>query len=218
MVRCSLFIVHCSLFIAPFLEAVASSQTVDAGAIIEKTSRIYEEWGGLEAQFVIQSYSMRNGSSESYEGVIRTNMNKFVLTTPDMLVWFDGVTQWIYLPRADEVNISTPSADELRILNPMMLLQDYQKDYQATLTGESTSANAKVAYDITLTPKKTDTIEKIEIQIEKNTSLPVKLVITMRNYLRNTIIINELKKGNFPDELFSFPKASYPDAEIIDLR
>jgi len=194
------------------------TQTVDADAIIEKTSRIYEEWGGVEAQFVIQSYSIRNGSTESFEGAIRAKRNKFVLTTPDMLVWFDGVTQWIYLTHADEVNISTPSPDDLRLLNPIMILQDYQKDYNAMVSGESTSANAKAAYDITLTPKKADSIEKIEVQIEKNTSLPVKLVITMRNQLRNTIIIKELKKGIYPDEIFSFPKTSYPDAEIIDLR
>ena len=212
------FLVFISLFTAADVQVQLQAQTVDAGAIIEKTSRIYEEWGGVEAQFVVQSYSIRNGSSESFEGAIRANRNKFVLSTPDMMVWFDGVTQWVYLPRADEVNISTPSADELRLLNPMMILQDYQKDYRAMVTGESTSANAKAAYDITLTPKKADAIEKIEIQIEKNTSLPVKIVITMRNQIRNTIILNELKKGNHPDELFSFPKASYPDVEIIDLR
>jgi len=213
MVRCSLFIVHFSLFLASFLEA----QT-DAGAIIEKTAHIYEEWGGIEAQFVFRSYSIRNGSSESFEGVIRTNRNKFMLTTTDMLAWFDGVTQWVYVPHAAEVNISTPTADDLRLLNPILILQDYQKYYLATLAGESTSANAKAAYDIILTPKKAEVIEKIEIQIEKNTSLPVKIVMTMRNQLRNTIIINELKKGNYPDEMFSFPKASYPDAEVIDLR
>jgi len=40
----------------------------------------------------------------------------------------------------------------------------------------------------------------------------------MRNDLRNTIQITEIKAGNDEDEVFSFPKASYPDVEIIDLR
>ena len=198
--------------------SVASAQTPDADAIIEKTSLIYEQWGGMEAQFSIQITSIRNGSSESFEGSIKVKNNKFVLTTPEMEVWFDGTTQWTYLPNNKEVNINTPSDDDLRLLNPMRLLQDYKKDYNAVLTGESSSANAKAAYDMTLTPRKTESIEKIEIQIEKNTSLPVKLIITLRNQIRNTIIINELKKGSYTDEMFSFPKASYPDVEVIDLR
>lgn len=197
---------------------IVMAQTTNAEDIIEKTSRIYEEWDGMEALFTIQIYSIRNGSSESFEGVIRMKKNKFVLTTPDMMVWFDGTTQWTYVPQNNEVNINTPSGEDLRLLNPMLLLRDYKKDFSVNSIGESTSVNAKAAYDIALTPKKKDDIEKIEIQIEKNTSLPVKLVITMRNQLRNTIMINEMKAATHTDSLFSFPKASYPDVELIDLR
>jgi len=144
--------------------------------------------------------------------------NKFVLTTPDMTTWFDGTTQWTYLIHSEEVNINTPDNDELRLINPMMFLQDYKKDYNISSIGESTSANAKAAYDIKLTPKKKDVIENMAIQIEKNTSFPVKLVISMRNQIRITIMINELKAGNPADEIFSFPHASYPNVSLIDLR
>ena len=193
-------------------------QSTSPDAIIEKTSRIYTEWEGMDVKFTLHIYSEKNTLSESFEGAIRMKKNKFVLTTPDIKVWFDGTTQWAYNQRNEEVNINTPSGQDLRLTNPMLLLQDYKKDFNATYTGESTSANAKAAYDIALIPKKKDNIEKIDIQIEKNTSLPVKLVITMRNQLRNTIMISELKAGNPDDAIFSFPKTSYPDAEVIDLR
>ena len=195
------------------------AQTNNADAILEKTARIYAEWGGMDVKFTAQAPSGGgSGLPEKFDGTIRMKANKFVLTMPDMTTWFDGTTQWTYWAPNDEVNIVTPSGDDLRILNPMMLLQDYKKDFNVSITGESTSANAKTAYDIALIPKKKNNIEKIELQIEKSTSLPVKLVVTMRNNQRNILIVNEMKAGNPPDDIFSFPKASYPDAEIIDLR
>jgi hypothetical protein len=191
------------------------AQTVDAGAIIEKVSKIYDEWGGVYIKFTSQLHSEVNGISESFEGTIRMKKSKFVLTVPEMTTWFDGTTQWTYMDRFDEVNIITPTDDDLRFLNPMILLQNYKKDFNVSCIGESTSVNAKMAFDIVFTPKKKNNIEKIEIQIEKSASLPAKLVVIMRNQILSTVI-NEMKAENLSDEVFIFPKASYPNAEIIE--
>lgn len=196
----------------------AYAQKADAGAIIEKASQIYRQWDGMSIKFITNVRSDKNGISESFEGTIVMKNDKFVLTTPDMITWFDGTTQWTYVPRIGEVNVITPAGSDLRFLNPLILLQDYQKDFNVSYIGESTSTNAKTAYDIALTPKKKDDIEKIELQIEKNTSLPAKLVVTMRNDMRSVIHVKELEKTASPDEIFSFPESEYPEAEIIDLR
>ena len=195
-----------------------SAQTFDAGAVFDKTIQLYKEWGGMDADFTIRIFSEKSGTNESFEGTIRMKNNKFVWTTPDGTTWFDGTTQWTYTPHNDEVSIQTPDEDDLRHINPMLFLQGYKKEYNITAIGESTSVHAKAAFDIKLTPKKKDNIEKIEIQVEKNTSIPVKLVITVRQQYRLTIQINELKAGNPPDEQFSFPQASYPNVTVNDLR
>ena len=194
------------------------AQTTNADAVIEKMSLIYKEWGGMDIKFSANIRSEKNGVSESFEGTIIMKNNKFVLTTPDMIIWFDGKIQWTYIPRNKEVNINTPTDGDLSILNPMFLLQNYKKDFNVSYIGESTSANAKMANDIVLTSKKKEDIEKIEVQIEKNTSLPAKLVVTMHNDIRSTVAIKEIKESSPSDETFTFPKNAYPDAEIIDLR
>ncbi|MDR2775282.1 MAG: hypothetical protein LBC19_11180 [Tannerella sp.] len=204
------------MFIAVSLDT--SAQTADAKAIIGKTSQIYKQWDGMAINFITHIRSDKSGISESFEGTIVMKGDKFVLTTPDMMTWFDGVTQWTYMPRTGEVNMNTPSGSDLRFLNPMILLEDYQEDFNVSYIGESTSANAKTACDIALTPKKKDDIERIEIQIEKSTSLPAKLVVTMRNNMRNVIHVKELKEDSPPDDMFTFPENKYPDVEIIDLR
>ena len=205
------------IIILLIIPSIGIAQSADAGAIIEKASRIYKEWGGMEIKFAANIRSEKNGVSESFEGSIVMKNDKFVLKTPDMLIWFDGKTQWTYILRSEEVNLSTPTSDELRYLNPMLILQDPNKDFKVTYIGESTSANAKSAHDVMLTPKKKDDIEKMEIQIEKNTSLPVKLVVTMRYDIRSTVTIKEINASNPPDETFTFPEAEYPGIEIIEL-
>lgn len=190
----------------------------DAEAIIEKTAKRYQQWKGMYIVFAANIRSDANGVAESFEGKIRMKKDKFVLQTPDMTVWFDGATQWTYMQRTDEVNINTPEGSDLRALNPMLLLNDYKKDFNVSYIGESTSANAKMAWDIALVPKKKDDIEKIELQIEKNTSLPAKLVVTARNNLRSVFTVQTIREEEFPDATFTFPTADYPDAEIIDLR
>ena len=195
-----------------------TAQTKNAEDIIEKTSRLYKEWGGMDVYFSANIRSEKNNVSESFEGTIIMKNNKFVLKTPDMSTWFDGTTLWSYMPRNKEVNISAPSGSELRLLNPMFFLQDHKKDFNVSYIGESTSANARIAYDIALVPKKKDDIEKIEVQIEKNTSLPVKLVVLLRNDVRSTVSIKEIKQINPPDNMFSFNEAEYPGVEVIDLR
>jgi outer membrane lipoprotein-sorting protein len=194
------------------------AQTISPDAIIEKTSRLYEEWGGMEVKYSAHIFHEQNAASESFEGTIRMKKDKFVLTRPDMITWFDGTTQWTYLAHGEEVNIMTPTGEDLRFLNPMRLFRDYKKDFNVSFIGESTSANARPAYDLALIPKKREEIERIEMQIEKNTSLPVKFVLAMRNQIRLTVSINEMKADTPSDVIFSFPSASYPDVEIVDLR
>ena len=201
-----------------FFQGVATAQTVDANSIIEKTSQLYKQWGGMDVRFTANVRSDQNGVSESFEGTITMKGDKFVLKTPDMQTWFDGTTQWTYMPRNKEVNVTTPSGDELRFLNPMLLIQDYKTGFNVSYIGESTSGNARMAYDIALTPKKKDDIEKIEVQIEKSTSLPSKLVVIMRNSMRSTVTIKEIKSSTPKDEMFIFQEKQYPDTEIIDLR
>jgi outer membrane lipoprotein-sorting protein len=194
-----------------------AAQTVDAKAIIEKTSQRYKQWQGADIKFTARIHSDKNGMAESFEGTIIMKNDKFILETPDMKTWFDGTVQWSYMPRTGEVNVITPTGSDLQAINPMLLLQHCQ-NFDVSYIGESTSANAKTAHDIALVPGKKDDIEKIELQIEKSTSLPVKLVVTMRNGLRTTLHVKEIKETARADSIFSFPKSEYPDAEIIDLR
>lgn len=190
-----------------------------AETILEEAARAYEKANGISALFTANIQSEKQGFAESFEGTIRMKGDKFVLITPDTRTWYNGLTQWTYMLEANEVYLSTPEGDELQYTNPMILLRSYDKGFTLVYTGESTSDNRKPVHDIQLVSKSQSDIEKIEIQIEKATSLPVKMTVFMKNGMRSIIRISNMQTGtNPPDALFTFNPNDYPDAIEIDLR
>lgn len=209
------YIIH--IIICLFFVNGISAQ--NATEIVDKAAAAYNNSNGLSATFAIRTHSEQQNIAESFEGKINLKGDKFTLQTPDLLTWYDGSTQWTYMPRIDEVNVSTPTGEELQLTNPSILLNSYKKGFTAAYKGESTATNGKAAYDVTLTPKKKTDITHVELQIEKYSGLPVSIVVRMKNGISNSIAISQVKtEMNQPDSFFVFNATDYPDAEIIDLR
>lgn len=195
------------------------TQAQDAQAILDKAAQMYEQSNGIKANFAIHSVVPQQNISESFEGIIEMKGDKFKLETPDMITWYDGQTQWVYVMRNEEVNVSTPSGDELQLTNPAVLLRQYKKGFSVQYKGTSTTRQAKSAYDITLIPKKKSDIQQIDLQIEKMSNIPAAITITDKNKATVSIYISKWETGkNQADSFFSFNESDYPDAEVIDLR
>lgn len=111
----------------------------NATSILDKAASAYEDSNGLTAYFTMQTRSDVQKVSESFDGTIDIKGDKFVLKTPDMITWFDGTTQWSFVERNEEVNVSTPTGEELQATNPTLLLRSYEKGFTAKYKGESTS-------------------------------------------------------------------------------
>lgn len=206
----------CCLILVGFAGKV---QAQDAQAILDKAAQMYEQSNGIKANFSIHSVVPQQNISESFEGIIEMKGDKFKLETPDMITWYDGQTQWVYVMRNDEVNVSTPSGDELQLTNPAVLLRQYKKGFSVQYKGTSTTRQAKSAYDITLIPKKKSDIQQIDLQIEKMSNIPAAITITDKNKATVSIYISKWETGkNQSDSVFSFNESDYPDAEVIDLR
>lgn len=199
------------------VSSVAYAQ--DAESILDNTASAYEGSGGISASFTMNTYSETQHTGESFEGTVQMRGDKFVLKTPDMVTWYDGKTQWTYVRRSEEVNVTTPTGDELRFTNPGLLIRSYKKDFTATYIGESTSSNGKMADDVELIPKKKGNIVKVTLQIERYTSVPTRITVTAKNGMSTTVHVSEVVTGLYQsDDLFVFKEADYPNAEVIDLR
>ena len=203
------------LYFFPTLLCMAQN----AETLLDKAAEVYERSNGISVQFSINMQSEKQGFSESFEGTIQMQGDKFVLITPDMRIWYDGTTLWSLLDAIGEVNLDTPSGDDLQLINPMYLFRTYKKGFNYSSTGESTTDNGKSAYDVQLTSKGRGDIEKIEVQIEKTSSLPARMTVYLKNGIRSLIRISKMQTDlNLPDSLFVFDSKDYPDVMAIDLR
>jgi outer membrane lipoprotein-sorting protein len=200
---------------------VGFAEAQKAEMILEKAAAAYEKSNGIEAHFTAHIHAGTQGGAapESLEGTICMKGDKFRLITPDVHTWYDGETQWTYVVRTDEVNLSNPSGDELQYTNPMTLLRTWKKGFRLSYIGESTSDNGKMADDLRLVSSSNREIETIELQIDRTASLPVRITVTMKNGVRNTIRISRMRTNvNPPDTVFTFNPADYPGVVEVDLR
>ena len=200
--RCSAFV---GLFLCFLLGLGLGAHAQNANDILRKAAAAYENSNGISASFTMFTRSAGQNAGESFEGTIQMKGDKF--------------TQWTYVERNDEVNVTNPTGEELQFTNPALLLNSYKKGFTAAYKGESTAPNGKAAYDVELTPKKKGDIVKVELQIEKYSNFPARITVTSKNGVSSTIQISQLKTGiNQPDRFFVFNEGDYPDVEVIDLR
>ena len=97
-----------------FSNQQASAQNAaEARKVLDKTAAIVGRSGGASANFTMSSGKYGNTS-----GTIAIKGNKFHATTPQAVVWYNGKTQWSYMKKTDEVNISNPNEAQQMSMNP----------------------------------------------------------------------------------------------------
>ena len=201
------------------LVAIGFGTAQNAETIFDAAAKAYEKSNGISVSFVMNIQSERQGVSESVDGTLQMKGDKFVLFTSDTQTWYNGKTQWTYVVPTDEVYLTTPSGDDLQFINPMTLFLTYKQGFNLLYIGESTSFNGKTAYDLLLTSKGKSDVERIEMQIDKASSLPLRMNVYMNDEVRNIIRINNMQTGlNQPDSFFTFNPADYPNVIEVDLR
>ncbi|MDR0756854.1 MAG: hypothetical protein LBF85_03310 [Tannerella sp.] len=201
------------------LVCLAAVHAQKAEGIFAGAAAAYEKSNGISASLAVNIRIGKQGDSENFEATIDMKGDKFRLITPDMHIRYDGKTLYTYMTRTNEVNITNPSGDELETVNPMILLRRYQKGFNLSYIGESTSDLGKMADDVKLVSKRNSDIEEAELQIDRASSLPVRFSVAMKNDVKSVIRIHRMKTGvNQPESVFVFNAADYPDALEVDLR
>ena len=201
------------------MPVIAQQQQSQAKAVLDKTAEAFRKAGGVKADFIVKAVT--NGLAEGGEsGTIQLNGEKFVLKTSDMVTWFDGKTQWSYVAKNDEVNVSNPTQEELQQINPYTFLYIYQKGFSYKL-GTAKTFRGKAVWEVILTAKdRKQELERITLYVTKDAYEPLYILLQQRGQqTRSEITVtNYLTWQNYADTVFAFDRKQYPSAEIIDLR
>lgn len=187
------------------LMAVASyGQT--AKQVLDKAAAAVSNKTGVKASFTLKGGTMNDKGTISIKG------RKFTATTPDVIIWFDGKTQWTYVKKNEEVNVSTPTESQLQQLNPYNFIYMYKKGYSYTMQKKDNG------YEVHLTATdKKRSVQEMYITVNSKTYIPTQIRVKHSKGW-NTIEISNFKKANLPDGIFRFNSKDFPHAEVIDLR
>ena len=98
----------------------AMAQT--AQQVLDKTAAVISNKGGASANF-----KMSRSKYGSASGSIAIKGNKFNARTPQAIVWFNGKTQWTYLKKTNEVNVSNPTQAQQMSMNPYTFINDHRR-------------------------------------------------------------------------------------------
>jgi Outer membrane lipoprotein-sorting protein len=198
---------------------IAQQQQLQAKAVLDRTAEAFRKAGGVKADFVIKSVT--GGLVEGSEnGTIQLKGEKFILKANEVITWFDGKTQWSYVVKNDEVNVSNPTQEELQQINPYTFLYMYRKDFSYKL-GSKETFRGKSVWEVILTAKdKKQSLERMILYVEKNTYEPLYISLQQRGQQtcsEITVTVYQTRQ-DYADSLFTFDKKLYPNVEIIDLR
>ena len=183
------------VFAMTLLMATATGYAQTATQVLDKAAQKLTAKSGVMADF---KATMPQGT---VSGTIAVKGNKFMATTQHTKVWFDGKTQWTYLTRNDEVNVSNPKDSELQSLNPYNFINMYKKGYKSTMTAES----------------KAKKVQELFITVDAKTSTPTQVKM-LQGKSWTTFDVSNLKQQTLSDSYFRFNAKDFPTAEVIDLR
>ena len=151
-----------TILIALMAQIGLSAFAQSAQQVLDRTAKVIGNKSGASANFTIS-----NAKIGSSSGTIAIKGNKFNARTPQAIVWFNGKTQWSYLKKTNEVNISTPTQAQQMAMNPYTFINIYKTGYKMNMKKSGNN------YQVHLTAQNQKrSVAELYITINRKTYVP----------------------------------------------
>lgn len=205
----------------PVTPASTAVQPVDKEAqeILKGVSAKYKTYKSVKATFTVTMENPADKSKEIQKGTLYLKGEKYKLNVAGQDVISDGKTVWTYVKDGNEVQVNNVKTDESAI-TPSNIFTIYEKGFMSKFTGEATKGGTSFQ-DVELVPtdSKKKSYFKIKLTINKMDKFITSAKVFNKNGSINTIAVDKFTPDGVTDEtIFTFNSASYPGAEVIDLR
>ena len=178
-----------------------------AQQVLDKTAKVIGNKSGASANF-----SMSSPKYGSASGTIAIKGKKFNARTTQATVWYDGKTQWTYMKKTNEVNVSNPTQAQQMSMNPYTFINIYKTGYTSTM--KTIGSNYKVRL---VAQNKKRTVQELILTIDKKSYIPSQIKMRQGNTW-STITVSNFKAKSISNSTFVFNSKDFPKAEIVDLR
>jgi outer membrane lipoprotein-sorting protein len=201
--------------------SMSSAQTdAKAKAILADVSKKYRSYDVVKTDFTFTLESPQNKAKDIQKGtlLVKAAANKYKVTMTDQDMISDGKSQWTYLKKDKEVQVS--GVDKTGdALNPAQIFTLYEKGFKYLYTSDK-KIGAKVYQMIDLSP--TDTKKsyfKIRLGIDKVAKQVASVLIFDKNGNKYTYDVKTFVPNvKVPESTFTFDAKKYPGVEVVDLR
>lgn len=155
-------------------------------------------------------------NSQQVSGIFVLKGNQFYLDMDEVLVWFDGTTQWALMKESNEVSITEPSEEELAAINPISILTAYKKESLIQFSNVKSEKN----HIIVMTPKdKGADFTKVEVQLVKASGNLYSIYLEQqKGEITQLTLYNYHKKVPLSQDTFVFDKTKFKGVTVNDLR
>jgi outer membrane lipoprotein carrier protein len=205
-----------SILILTLAIRISAQDDKQAISILDKFSAAALEAPSVSMKFNLISLDQLQDKSDTLDGSVILNKDKYRLELPDNTVWFNGETSWSYLPAESEVTITNAGKKDNSFQNrPSAIYTMYKKDFKSRLVEEKPES-----YLIDLYPKdiKSD-IVRVRLILSKPGLKLKSLEYKKRDGMVHTFHFLTYDLTTKPDpDVFIFPSAKYKGVEVIDMR
>ncbi|TGG39514.1 outer membrane lipoprotein carrier protein LolA [Duncaniella freteri] len=195
-----------SLLMVALCVGAASS----GGALLQRCAAKIKSAPSLSVTYTVSA------DGNTAEGLLVLQGEMFTISTPGMVSWYDGKSQWTYSDQIGEVNVISPTAEEVQQINPFAIVKSFSSSYSSEQVKSSSAGVTTLR--LTANNRKSD-ISSADVTINDKTLYPTRIVLTMSNRQKVTINIKNVKAGGkLPVSNFRFDAKRYPNVQVIDLR
>ena len=182
-----------TLLLPLLLCALAGSAASASGDILDRCAAKIKSAPSLYVTYTVSA----DGHSADGQLVIQGDM--FTISSPGLRSWYDGKTQWTYSSQIGEVNIITPTPEEVSQINLK-------------------APAGKTAVRLKAKNPKAD-ITSADITIDDKTLYPTRITLAMTNNQKVTLDIRSVSTGSrLPADDFRFDSRRFPGVNVVDLR
>jgi outer membrane lipoprotein-sorting protein len=195
----------------------SSGQTDEAAIkILDRFSANASGAPSVSIKFNLVTVNQMEKTSDTLKGSVILSKDKYQLTLPDNIVWFNGETSWSYLPAEKEVTINKADKKDNSFQNrPSAIFTMYKNGYKCRLIEELSDA-----YVIDLYPEdiKSDLL-RVRLTIGKKLMNLQSLEYKKRDGIIVTLHVLDYDLKQKPlSDTFVYQPAKYKGVEVIDMR
>ena len=206
-----------------------AQKDTQAKAILNQVSQKYKSYDAIKTDFTFTLDNQQAGVKETQSGTLisKAKAGKYKVTLytsagtkdVDKEIISDGKSQWTYLKKDKEVQVSEAAKSGDGINNPSQIFTIYERGYKYLYTGDQKIAG-KVYQAIDLTPEDAkQSIFKVRLLIDKvKKQIYSAMLFDKKGNKYNYTVSSFTPNAQVADNVFAWDAKAHPGVELVDLR